>query len=292
MAAGTPRLQYKTIFFDNDEEKVGQFRGKPGIIAVKISETYGPVGESDPKSYYFFQELLKNKNTYLAFLRSGKWRDSFDGESGIHSIRPNPDGPPRIPDSIYGFNEDLIAPHPELKYFVFDWDRTLTLFEGVVMTPSTTFDPSKGGYLKSMRDSFGGSPSIQAKIDDLSPVTPEDMLLYLFGGSARLEAIRGWMRSLKTGDRQIIILTNNGSCGNKGFTELVDAFMPGCKIVCSRVAPFYGDKYAALGRAVPVAVSGAPDEGGRRRRKTNTRRVKRGAKSKSRRRRSTFRRSL
>ena len=291
-ASDTPR-QYKTIFFDNSQEKVDQFRGKPGIIAVKISETDGPVKQSYPTRYHFYDEL-RDKNTYLAFLQTGNWKDSFDGQSGIHSIRidkTKPGVPPKIPDSIDGFNEDLIKPHPELKYFVFDWDRTLTLFEGVVMTSSTTFDAGKGGYLQSQRDSFGGHPELQEKIDELSPVTPEDMLLYLFGGSARLEAIRGWMRSLKTGERQIIILTNNGSCGNEGFRQLVNALMPGCKIVCSAVAPFYGDKYAALGSAVPDAVS-APDEGGRRRsrRKRNTRRVKRAAKSKSRRRRSTFRR--
>ena len=139
------------------------------------------------------------------------------------------------------------------------------------------------GYLESIRDQLRRKNDNvnMNKLTGLPSVTAEDMLLYLFGGAARLTQLRGWMTYFQGEDREmeIIILTNNGSCSYPGFRELVDAFVPRCRIICSK--PYGGNKESAMLANMPAAITG-----GRRKKKLRTRRA---AKSKSRRRRSTFR---
>ena len=66
---------------------------------------------------------------------------------------------------------------------IFDWDRTLTMFEGF-------------------------------SLDFYEGLTYETVLRYLLGGDVRYQAIRKMFQTLHALNIQIIILTNNGACGS------------------------------------------------------------------------------
>lgn len=260
-----------SIFFDNDMDNIKQFGGRPKVVAIKIDE--GPLMETPFITFPFYRELKKSGNTYLNFLETlGYTGDTYDNVSGVSAVH------------IDEVDRDYVVPNPTVKYAIFDWDRTLTKFEGFFMDRTATFVGD--GYLESIRDQLRRKNDLVNlnKLTGLPSVTAEDMLIYLFGGATRLKQIREWVVYFQGEDREmnVVILTNNGSCSYPGFRELVDAFAPECAIVCSK--PYGGNKEIAMLANMPAAITG-----GRRRRGKKTR-TKRAAKSKSRRRRSTFRR--
>jgi hypothetical protein len=241
-----------SVFFDNDQEKIEQFENRPKVVPVKIDETPGAVKDKPFASFPFYAELKTSGNTYLKFLETlGYKGDTYDDASGVTGTLINE------------IDEDYIVPNASIKYAIFDWDRTLTKFEGFFMDRNATF--AGDGYLESIRDKLRRNNDTVniANLVGAPSVTAEDMLLYLFGGAKRLGQLRGWMTYFQGEDREmeIIILTNNGSCLYPGFRELVDAFAPKCRIVCSK--PHDGNKETAMLGNMPEAITG-----GRRRRKT------------------------
>ena len=263
-----------SIFFDNDKANIEQFGGRRKVVAIKIDETEGALVEKPFITFPFYRELKKSGNTYLNFLETlGYTGDTYDNVSGVSAV------------DINAADEDYVVPNPTVKYAIFDWDRTLTKFEGFFMDRNATF--AGDGYLESIRDQLRRKNDIVHlnKLSGLPSVTAEDMLIYLFGGATRLKQIREWIVYFQGEDREmkVVILTNNGSCSYPGFRELVDAFAPECAIVCSK--PHGGNKEIAMLSDMPYAITG-----GRRKNKKKTR-TKRAAKSKSRKRRSTFRRA-
>jgi hypothetical protein len=252
------------VFFDNDAANFRGFENFPRVLTVKIPET----SHDAPNVPFdtFVGPLGLEGNTYYQLLTESKFLgDAYDSASGVTR---------EILNDVY---DAWVESNPSIKYFIFDWDRTLTQFEGIVLRAS-----------KFYRDHpLGGT-------DDCSY---EDMLIYLFGGGARLGKMREWIGFLQGEGIEIIILTNNGSCFDvdaagkesihKGFKAVVDTLAPGCRIICSgNPSGHAGRKDVAMWALMPRAITG-----GRRKSKKKMRTTKRGAKSKSRRRRSTFRRA-
>lgn len=251
------------VFFDNDAANFRGFEKFPRVLTVKIPETSHDA--PDVPFDAFVPDLELKDNTYYQLLtESNFFRDAYDSASGVTR---------EILNDVY---DAWVQPNPSIKYFIFDWDRTLTQFEGVVLRPSKFY---RNYPLGGTRD-----------------CSYEDMLIYLFGGTARMNKMREWIEFLQGEGIEIIILTNNGSCfdidaaGKEsihlGFKALVDTLAPGCRIICSgNPRRHAGRKDAAMLELMPAAITG-----GRRKNKKKTR-TKRAAKSKSRRRRSTFRRA-
>ena len=250
------------VFFDNDAANFRGFENFPRVLTVKVPETshHAPDVPFDE----FLGPLGLAGNTYYELLTESKFLgDKYDSASGVTR---------ELLDDVY---DAWVQPNPSIKYFIFDWDRTLTQFEGIVMRPSEFY----------RNYPLGGT-------DDCSY---EDMLIYLFGGRERLDKMREWIEFLQGEGIEIIILTNNGSCFNidaagkesihLGFKAVVDTLAPGCRIICSgNPRGHAGHKDVAMWALMPAAITG-----GRRKNKKKTR-TKRAVKSKSRRRRSTFRR--
>jgi len=129
-----------------------------------------------------------------------------------------------------------VSETPHIQTIILDWDRTLTLFEGVVMRTTTFRD---NGYLRGLDASMKAQYAIDNPglvcpdtfVGGMEPIMPEDMLIYLFGGRDRLEIIRSWLYRMNREGKKIVILTNNSVARNtepfrNGFLQLLSAFLP------------------------------------------------------------------
>jgi hypothetical protein len=129
------------------------------------------------------------------------------------------------------------------RAILFDWDRTITMIEGVHVNKDGMV-----GLKTEMKTKYG---------IDLPNITIEDTLLYLCGGPERLAMLRTIMSECIALGIDIIFLTNNGGCmpeGVNGLREIMDGlFPPGAHydVICSRPAPYLGDKGKAFREEIP-----------------------------------------
>jgi hypothetical protein len=156
------------------------------------------------------------------------------------------------------------------RVLILDWDRTITVMEGVILPPqAATF--AGNGILSALMPLYS---AIIMQEPQLREVTTVDALMYLCGGGSRLNAIVHWLNAVAHQGIHIMILTNNKACVTAPhlFNELVVTLLQGYRnysITCSGNMVYQGDKGLAL-RHDPRfnALCGATMAGGRR----NTRR--------------------
>lgn len=128
------------------------------------------------------------------------------------------------------------------KVAIFDWDRTISKFEGV---------------------SLGFTENLELYKDILHIDDPalteermmEDMLIYICGGAERLARLRDMFVMLATNGIDIIILTNNGGCYKPSFKAMVDKLLPeGIQAYLACSAKF-ASKSSSLSQDVVLAKS-------------------------------------
>ena len=243
------------LFFDNAGIHIRELEIFPNIGLVKVDDS-GPriptmSMDGDTPLAALIASLPK-PNLYLDTIRSlGIHTDSYDPRSGI------------VTSTCQQIVIDHIASlrrtntHDLLHYVIFDWDRTLTKFEGLFMedeifAKANIVDESiKVQYREDMlRYLFGGY--------DRPPIMFGDTLI---PGILRLDAIRSFISWLLTPENRIavFILTNNRSCGSDNFTNTVRAFHPGINpkhIICSY--PLGGDKGLAAANSGFIAYPELP----------------------------------
>ena len=279
------------VFFDNaqshiDEVEKGNF---PNLQTVKVEDSGEHIGEMPMEGDTPLAALIDSlgKNIYVNTIREmGIESDIYDEKSGVtmHHI-------------LTVFNKLIMLKrkNPKGNYYVmFDWDRTLTKFEGL-FPESKIFQRIKGVV----------SPSFQK-------LYRRDMLRYLFGGRLgsgevgtskikgqfRVDVIRKYIEVLLKNDIGVFILTNNGSCGSSDFKNTVKAFCPGIAvshIICSNplkgrkvfAAALSGyfpgsrlDTVIATAKTIAASSSSAATSGGTRKRRRNKKRTRRRASKK------------
>jgi hypothetical protein len=165
----------KAIFFDNDKKKIEQVRKACGniITLVEVQET----SSSGPFEYFGTKWMnhLRNRladKTYFDYLASLGQTDTLDKFSGIQK---------RHLDALEEWIKTT-ADYPR-RAAIFDWDRTLTMFEGF-------------------------------SLNFYEGLSYEPVLRYLLGGDVRYQALLSMFQTLHALNIQIIILTNNGACGS------------------------------------------------------------------------------
>jgi hypothetical protein len=139
-------------------------------------------------------------NAYYRFL---KYHDTlniaYDPIAGIQ------------PAHIYRMDEHLdkfpTVPASE-KYVVFDWDRTLTVVEGLAPLQ----------FLQ-------GIPAVSLGLANYDSFW-EDALVFLFGGAVRLQLLRDLMQRLIRSGITVFIITRNGQCGSDLFQTLLQTLHP------------------------------------------------------------------
>lgn len=234
------------IFFDNLKSHVSRISE---ICNRRITSVY--VGGDDeaeivPFTNQRFREYWERrefvKNTYLRHIRTvTPDGDMYDPLSGIKE-KDIGEFMRWLSDTSYAQDERAIF---------LDWDRTITIFEGIAME-----------YTRDKEASFA----------DLFPgVSIEDTLRYLCGGEKRLSMIRTMLRTAQRENVDIYVLTNNTACSYRFFSEIVDGLMgPGViQIVCSGDAPYNGNKV----KAIKKFMRGCRSISMRRRSKTSVRRT-------------------
>ena len=202
----TALAQYTdAIFFDNDMNNitsVGDLCRK--IVCVKIPET-----DPKPTTPFTLEPLLSyiepfKDNGYYKLIRASFPDDTYDYISGIQREHIQ---------QLYGW----ITTTRGKRVAIFDWDRTITVFEGIV----------GGGQKMSMATLF-----TWFKIVDPNPV--ESTLLYLCGGEERLRMLREMFDECTRNSIDIIILTNNANAEpGTVFTDITKGLVPTATIICA-----------------------------------------------------------
>ena len=234
------------IFFDNLKSHVSRISG---ICNGRIKSVYVggdadidvvPFTDVGFRQYWERREFAKN--TYLRHVRRvSPGGDTYDPSSGLKE---------RDANELLRWLDDT-SDRGERAVFI-DWDRTITLFEGIVVSLS---ERDRG-----------------TRFDDLFPsILIEDMLLYLCGGEERLSMIRNMLRNALRRNVDVYILTNNDACSYRFFRDMVDGLLgPGeIKVVCSGDAPYNGNKV----KAIRKFIRGCSSMSMRRRSKTSVRRT-------------------
>ncbi len=215
------------IFFDNDRNKIVNVADKcPAIRGQAVPETAYEIHGS-PLNFPPLKNIINaaggENNSYVKFLRKNLVTyDYYDPVSGLNPVVHRP----IIEEWLHSLEV------PASSVFIIDWDRTMTVIEGVYNCDYDIFktDPRT-------RELFATFTKEQLY---------EDILRYLLGGDERLAGLRSIFSILGDLKIHICILTNNGSCNSNFFKELVNRLMPesveNLFIACSKLAPFYGHK--------------------------------------------------
>jgi hypothetical protein len=222
------------IFFDNDIHKIKQVQKSCGNLITGISVPESP-GQFAVTLFEMGRILRGSSKAlqYLNFLKTStsETYEPYDSVSGIQQVH------------IDQANQWLGQTTGMRRAAIFDWDRTISMTEGIL----PFYDKTKFSY--------------------------EDWLCYLCGGDSRMEMLRSFMHLLDKNSVEIIILTNNGSCGDPAypdradiFKNLVDTLLQGIPytLICSKYTAD-GHKGVAI-KADPRFRSCKVTRGGRRRR--------------------------
>ena len=258
-AEGVPGT-YPVIFFDNDMEKIAQVFAKcKQIELVRVGESavnalYATVMNGNYAPLWVGHNIQTNAYTRL----NANQHDGhmfFDIYSGMQMRE-------------IAIINDWIVRSAELgvpRTAVFDWDRTLTMVEGIRMAP-----PPPYSIIGAIAPYYPGA--IPANY-------VEDMLIYLCGGVQRLITLRVMFGVLRAYGIDIKILTNNGAAGDNrapNFKELVNALVavPGydVEVWCSAFPPVNGNKGIVMLQKFPALCAMA---GGKRQRRKTRRAIRR-----------------
>jgi len=139
---------------------------------------------------------------------------------------------------------------PANTLVIFDFDRTLSLFEGFMDADSPPVPPGSGiqGYLTYLMTNW---PIINAEGNPVV-LSADGFIEYIFGGLQRKEIIQAFIHEIVLLGHSIVILTNNSVGINN--PEMLKQFFPGdeaaINVICSR--PYNGNKPLALQSANPM----------------------------------------
>jgi hypothetical protein len=169
--------------------------------------------------------------------------DTYDSTSGIQASHIA---------ELTTWLESIPAEDYPKTVAIFDWDRTLSVFEGIFR-----YD--------------GIIANIQYYGLDEDTIN-ESMITYLLGGRERLTMIRDMLNMLSEKGVQLFVLTNNGSCSVadnfKQYVTLLTDKIPIANILCSRPPPSSGNKGRYLSRDDYFSLLKTTTGGRRRHRKT------------------------
>ena len=207
------------VLVDNADKSIAEVYGMPFVRAIKIPDS-GPSAEiamsGDTKLATYISSV--GPNYYVDSLKkAGILTDSYDAISGMRAGHMD-------------LVRDALRKIKGRKCVLLDWDRTITLFEGVY------FDRYVWKYMRMQ----------QAGLTVDMAAYREDQLRYLCGPE-RLSLLRAFVSSLLAEGVDVFILTNNKICGKLQFYRMIKAFhagIPASRILCAR--PYDGDKGVTL----------------------------------------------
>lgn len=252
MAAPAPEPRYGTgIFFENSKYHIRDFEARSRIKIIDVGETaehHSVLVDSDNFQNYIVSSGLQ-VNTYNLVISAIYKEINYDSLAGIKDSH------------FLDLNEWILGSPPRRKGIaIFDWDRTLTVFEGIYLPlayiePEAEFtdDVLNQAYKRLLTDLI---TSTMIRTDeeryetalgflDMKPMTIEDLIMFYCGGAARIEMLRSMFKLCSDTGVDVMILTNNTACNTSFFRKIVEVLVHGAsdyEIVCSWEPPFRGSK--------------------------------------------------
>jgi hypothetical protein len=230
--------QYKAaLFIDNAQSHIDQMMAtcNRGMTLIKVGETRNLQPSLYSAPYMeLYARAIGPENTYSRAVRKLSNREYFDPASGIQESHLA---------LIEKWINETAGVSP--RVMLFDWDRTITIIEGVYAKPN------------GMAELHEYMVARGYDMSDLPAIYQEDALLYLCGGKDRLRMLREIMKACVQLDIDIIFLTNNGACNpeeNRGLRELMDGLVPpgtSYQVICSIHPPYFGHKGKAFRDEIP-----------------------------------------
>lgn len=212
-----PQPYARAIFFDNEQNNlvtVGSIC--PTITVVKVPESprdglfapsYPTIRyDASPLKEYIIVNGFETNGYYRFCIAADQIDDTFDHVSGLKHEHA---------DILNNWIQSTVGPGKRVA--IFDWDRTITLFEGIL----------GGGSKLSFEELF----QKYDVTDDPNPV--ESALLYLCGGAGRLAMLRTMFQNCVTNNVDVIILTNNATASGVPFQQVIKAIAPTARVIIS-----------------------------------------------------------
>ena len=202
---GAAEKKMTSYFFDNDPDNFLDKHLVPNVKPVIIHDTkpiHYDEGEevyATPHSYLkYCQSLHEGAQQYCMVMNSMDESHGYDPESGITITQ------------IEHFTQ-LVLSKPErqqeIHSFIFDWDRTLSIFEGL----------------------YAVTPTVKDMLDSIShyghDITISDVACYYFGGLARIEKLQQLWKALTSRGIEIWVLSSNPAVGRfpQFFLDLLES---------------------------------------------------------------------
>ncbi len=193
-----------SYFFDNDPDNFLDQNLCPEVKPVLIKDSqpiqYGEDGELEiyvtPATYdQYCHTLNRNAQHYCLTMKNLDEAYGYDPDSGITS------------QQIEQFKQKVELGKPPIKSFIFDWDRTLTVFEGVYAIKPT---------VKEM---------LALDSVSLSYIKVSDVASYYFGGETRVHQLQQLWKTLTDHGVEIWVLSSNPAIGEypQFFLDLLDS---------------------------------------------------------------------
>ena len=176
------------IFFDNSEYNISLPNGVcplcRDVLCVKIRETSeaAPTLKWDESPLKDYTESL-GANTYVDVCKIVVRNEGYDPVSGIQA---------REVDVFTNWLKDTA--HIRNRAAIFDWDRTITMVEGIhFLMNSANVSDIRSKAIAYIRETQTSLPLYKdhyepliSQLDALPDCTASDILIYLLGGEARL----------------------------------------------------------------------------------------------------------
>jgi hypothetical protein len=201
------------IFFDNDPKNIKRVRELcPSITCVSIPETADIKERSwkDPIMERYLEQLGK-PNIYVNAIQTILRGDTYDEKCGIQQVHI---------DTLNTWITRL--PKGESAAIIFDWDRTITMVEGIV----------RFSRISSVEDDYYKMMEMTSDKDTFRTKFRTHMCAYIFGGMERFKMIRRLFKDIYDNGHEIFILTNNGACGSDdlySYIKLLSPLLPNYK---------------------------------------------------------------
>lgn len=228
------------FFFDNDAHNFSDRGRCMCVIPVEIGESVPlssvgglPVFTDETTYQEYLQTLSKGARAYGRYVAQQKTLDSYDPQSGLRT------------KDIYYYVKMLKQPHfrERVGAFIFDWDRTLTVFEGV---------PAGYGRVNNLLQN--------AREKGLSSsVRTSDVAEYYFGGTKRAQALRLLFQSINEFQIPIYVLSANR--GVENYRAFFNDLLTSLGLVVPSTHLIYRGrltKYQYIEEALPDLCQGNP----------------------------------
>ena len=192
-----PRHHHLSYFFDNDTDNFSDAHLCPQVIPVRVTESLPrPRGDKLENDNDNDNETYTTRKIYQSYCRCLTPGAQLFGQA-MDRLEPSGYDPKSgISPEQMSYYMDLVSDRysdTKIDHFIFDWDRTLTVLEGVYAIKPTAREVLSEVGLKHLPTS--------------------EMALYYLGGPDRVVKLKGLWKTLKAKNIKIWILSSNPSVG-------------------------------------------------------------------------------